>query len=280
MEDVSAIMNRLISKVPVVKGECPYCQEPLYAWQNKKPNGEERCAPTCMNCGYYDLKRKNDVQTNEIYTNSLKSRALNTFKNGSIVPDKTQFDKNMDNFNVVDNETQEAKRLAEEFVQAVLKDDPKHFIMSGKSGVGKSHIAMATCWEILEQSNYDKKCLFINYRELLEQLKFSFNDEQARREIQGSLMADIKTIDVLVVDDLGSELGGTQAKNSTTYNNDVIYSILEARQNQATIITTNLDSKEIKAAYGDRIVSRMLNNSDGFVQAFKNAKDRRINNIA
>lgn len=273
-------MNRLIDKVLEVKGTCPYCDEPLYAWKNKKPNGEDRCEPTCMNCGYHDLKRKTDIQTNEIYTNSLKNRVLNTFKNGSIVPDNTQFKKTMTNFNVLDRETEQARNTANKFVQAILKNEPKHFIMSGKSGVGKSHLAMATCWEILEQSNYQKKCLFINYRELLEQLKFSFNDEQARKEIQGSLMADIKTIDVLVVDDLGSELGGTQAKNSTTYNNDVIYSILEARQNQATVITTNLDSREIKAAYGDRIVSRMLNNSDGFVEAFKSAKDRRINNIA
>lgn len=273
-------MDRLISKVLEVRGECPYCHEPLYAWRNKKPNGEERCEPTCMVCGYHDLKRKTDKQTNEIYNNSLKTRVLSTFKNGSIVPDNTQFDKKMSNFTILGRETEQAKNTANNFVQAVLNDKPKHFIMSGKSGVGKSHLAMATCWEVLEQSEYKKKCLFINYRELLEQLKFSFNDEQARKEIQGSLMADIKTIDVLVVDDLGSELGGTQAKNSTTYNNDVIYSVLEARQNQATIITTNLDSREIKAAYGDRIVSRMLNNSDGFVEAFKNAKDRRIVNIA
>ena len=85
---------------------------------------------------------------------------------------------------------------------------------------------MAATWEIIKQSNYDKKCLFISYRELLEQIKYSFNDEQLRKEIQGSLMKDIKTADLVVIDDLGSELGGNNYSSSKNFNNDTLNSIL------------------------------------------------------
>ena len=37
-------------------------------------------------------------------------------------------------------------------------------ILSGKSGVGKSHLAMSTAWEVLEKSNYDKRACSLAMR--------------------------------------------------------------------------------------------------------------------
>jgi DNA replication protein DnaC len=104
-------------------------------------------------------------------------------------------------------------------------------------GVGKSHLAMSTAWEVLEKSNYDKRCLFISYAELLEQLKFAMKDEQARKTITGTLMAEIKSADLVVLDDLGAELG-VKGNDSTNFNNDTLNRIVEARQNKATVLTT------------------------------------------
>ncbi len=149
-------------------------------------------------------------------------------------------------------------------------------ILSGKSGVGKSHLAMSTAWEVLEKSNYDKRCLFISYAELLEQLKFAMNDEQARKEITGSLMAEIKSADLVVLDDLGAELGVKQIDDrnkSTNFNNDTLNRIVEARQNKATIFTTNLTGKEMSQAYGERILSRIMSNSQGFVMKIEGTSD-------
>ena len=155
-------------------------------------------------------------------------------------------------------------------------------ILSGKSGVGKSHLAMSTAWEVLEKSNYDKRCLFISYAELLEQLKFAMNDEQARKEITGSLMAEIKSADLVVLDDLGAELGVKQIDDrnkSTNFNNDTLNRIVEARQNKATIFTTNLTGKEMSQAYGERILSRIMSNSQGFVMKIEGTSDKRVAGI-
>ena len=136
--------------------------------------------------------------------------------------------------------------------------------------------------KVLEKSNYDKRCLFISYAELLEQLKFAMNDEQARKEITGSLMAEIKSADLVVLDDLGAELGVKQINDrnkSTNFNNDTLNRIVEARQNKATIFTTNLTGKEMSQAYGERILSRIMSNSQGFVMKIEGTSDKRVAGI-
>ena len=280
MESVASVMNRLIQQVLEVKGECPHCFEPLFGWKTKNKDGSERCQPTCMKCGYSDLKRKEDRQTQRMYNNSLKTRALNFFENGSIVTDKELFNSRLNNYKELDSETKRAKELAKSFINELMLNKNTHLILNGKTGTGKSHLSMAVCWEVIERSSYNKKCLFINYRELLEQLKFSFNDEEARKAIQGNLIADIKTTDLVVIDDLGSELGGNGLKGATSYNNDVLYSILEARQNMPLIVNTNLTGPEIKQAYGDRILSRILRNSNEHVFTFEQSTDKRIKGVS
>ncbi|WP_338366137.1 ATP-binding protein, partial [Enterococcus faecalis] len=164
----------------------------------------------------------------------------------------------------------------------ILLNKPIHMILSGKSGVGKSHLAMSTAWEVLEKSNYDKRCLFISYAELLEQLRFAMNDEQARKEITGTLMAEIKSADLVVLDDLGAELGVKQIDDrnkSTNFNNDTLNRIVEARQNKATVFTTNLTGSGLRQAYGERIISRIMSNSQGFVMKIEGTSDKRVAGI-
>ncbi|HBK5271941.1 TPA: ATP-binding protein, partial [Enterococcus faecium] len=234
-----------------------------------------RCKPTCMSCGYKALRVKEDIQTERIYNDSLKARALSFFQNGSVLTDKTLFKCKMENYHVVDQETKIALERAKSFVNDVLLNHPAHFILSGKSGSGKSHLSMATAWEILERSNYDKKILFISYQELLEQIKFSYNNAELRKEIEGSLIADIKTTDLVVFDDIGAELG-SGVSNSRQFTNNTLNTLLEARQNKATIITTNLSGPELREAYGERIVSRIFKNSEGYALKFQQTADKRI----
>ena len=92
-------------------------------------------------------------------------------------------------------------------------------------------------------------------------------------------MAEIKSADFVVLDDLGAELGVKQfddRNKSTNFNNDTLNRIVEARQNKATVFTTNLTGKELSQAYGERIVSRIMNHSKGFVFSIKASKDKRI----
>ena len=277
MFDMKKGMIEVKEKHWIKSVDCPHCKAPMYLWKYPLPNGKQRDGgrPVCAACGYMDQQRRNDIETKQRYLDSLKNRALVFFKNGSIVPDKELFTKNFSNYQEVNQETKIALNTVRRFSREIVGGGKNHLILSGNAGTGKSHLSMAACWQVLEESNYSKKCLFINYRELLEQLKFSFSDEQARKRLQGDLIADIKTIDLVVIDDLGAELGGTTNKGASSYNNDVLYSILEARQNLPLIVNTNLSGTEVKDYYGERVISRILNNSTGFSVKFEKTTDKR-----
>ncbi|HCT6555631.1 TPA: ATP-binding protein, partial [Enterococcus faecalis] len=53
----------------------------------------------------------------------------------------------------------------------------------------------------------------------------------------------------------------------------------EARQNKATVFTTNLTGKEMSQAYGERILSRIMSNSQGFVMKIEGTSDKRVSGI-
>lgn len=276
MKDVGQEFKKLINKTLEKVGACSNCGGTVYEWKNKRTDGKDRSKPVCMNCGSEEIALQEDRQTERIYNQSLKNRNMQFFKSGSVVPNKSLFDKTFDNFQVDSEEANKVVNMADQFVDEILADRNTHMIFSGKSGSGKSHIAMATLQEVMKRSEHSKKCLFINYRELLEMLKNSINEPEMQKVIRGSLMKDIKTTDLVVLDDLGVELGGSNANNSTAYNNDSLHAILEAREDKPLIVTTNLTSKEISSAYGERVMSRILNNARGYMMAFKDTPDKRI----
>lgn len=276
MKSTAIVMQEIIDRMLVVVDKCPDCGANLYQWRQKLKNGEDRCGPTCMACGYKALKKKQDFDTQRMFNENLKKRAINYFKFSSLVPDQMLFDKRLKDFEVLDQETKIALEKAKRAVNEILLNKKIHVVFTGKSGAGKSHLAMSIAWEVIEKSGYQKNVLFVNYRELLEQLRFAMNDKEAAKQIQGELMAELKTADLVVIDDIGAELGGNKATDSSRYNNDTLTGLLEARQNMATIITTNLTADELRKAYGERILSRIMQNSSGFAVILKNTKDKRL----
>lgn len=120
----------------------------------------------------------------------------------------------------------------------------------------------------------------VSYRELLEQLKFGLNDKEAYKVIQGSVINDLKKVGLVVIDDLGAELGRIEEPSKpTTYNLDTLTSLVEARLNKATIFTSNLNSDQIFNLYGERIYSRIINGAstkEGMhAFRFKTTEDKR-----
>ncbi|MBL1228178.1 ATP-binding protein [Enterococcus sp. BWB1-3] len=271
----------MIAKLLYVTGDsCPHCSNDMYAWRQKNRDGSDRCGPTCMACGYKMLKKKEAVATKKLSEESTRGKVVNFLRFGSLLSDKAILDCRISNFKIVDEETKRAQARANLVVTRVLLGEPIQAIFLGNPGVGKSHLAMGVCWDVIEKSNYNKQSLYVNYPKLLDSLKFAFNDEQARRSITGELMSEIQKADMLVVDDIGAELGVfTEKTISSQYNNDTLTRIADARQNKPTIYTTNLNVNQLTQTYGRRIVSRMANNSNGFGFTFKTTKDKRIHGI-
>lgn len=277
MEHVGRAMQQIINRfLYIVEVPCPECSGGMHAWR-EKPGEEPRCAPVCMSCGYKSHQKSDSKEMQEIYESSLKAKCINYLKYQSVITNKSLLECRFDNFHITDPVTKEAKDTAQIVVSKILNSEPVHAVFTGKTGVGKSHISMAILWEVIERSGYNKQCLFISYYELLEQIKFAMNDKQAQQAIMGTLMSEIKAADVVVIDDLGAEVGMLTSDVAVTdFNIRTLTGILDARQGKPVIVTTNLTGKQLTEMYGSRIVSRMLSHSSGLTVQMHQTKDKRL----
>lgn len=263
---------------------CPQCGSPMYKWKNADKYGKERCGPTCINkaCGYREMIVRAEKKNQQRGLDAMKKDAISRMVNNSIVTDSNVWSYSFDSYTPLDAETARAKGKCMQWSKQIANGSNMHAILTGRPGAGKTHLGMAMIDEVLKLSDFKMSCSVISYRELLEQLKFAMNDLETRKAITGSLMKDIKKSDFVVIDDLGAELGRIEEENkASNYDVDVLTSLTEARLHKATIFTTNLDSKQIKYAYGDRVFSRILNGSKGEDESnsvvFKNTADKRKN---
>jgi DNA replication protein DnaC len=122
----------------------------------------------------------------------------------------------------------------------------KQMLIAGNVGLGKSYLLNAIAYAIL---NRGFSAMMVS--------SFAIN-EAAFSEIKNSdsnAIAMMKNVDVLLVDDLGSE----QVLNKITI--PTLFNILNerTRKNLATVVSTNLSAEQIEAIYGLRIFSRLIN---------------------
>lgn len=123
--------------------------------------------------------------------------------------------------------------------------DSRNIFISGKTGLGKTHLSLAIAERLLEQGwdvLYDSA---INYLSRIESEHFGRSD--------GDTLSVLMNADLLILDDLGSEY-------DKAFYTSTIYNIINTRLNKSlpTIISTNLTPAEIEPRYEARIVSRLL----------------------
>jgi DNA replication protein DnaC len=124
-------------------------------------------------------------------------------------------------------------KLAKNWTEAFTRDFPagsdKGLLFMGPSGVGKTHLAVAAIKELIVRGH---TCLFCDYRELLKEIQASYNPASESTEM--SILDPIRTVELLVLDDLG-------ASKPSDWVRDIVSIVLNARYNEkrTTIITTN-----------------------------------------
>lgn len=125
---------------------------------------------------------------------------------------------------------------------------PRGLLLMGQVGCGKTHLAAAAANDLLARR---KSVLFLVVPDFLEELRGAFSgvDELEVRRLNERA----KTVDLLVLDDLGSH-------NFSDWTRSVLFSILNYRMNEGltTLATTNLDFAALQELLGDRSLSRLL----------------------
>lgn len=243
-------------------------------------NGEWQCTL----CATRQFNKQAEAEETEKSINADRKRRTRALNELSVYRDNTlsgaTFDKYMAD-NRFNDEVRANKQKAQQLAERLSNGEVLNvFIQSNETGVGKSHLAMA----ILEYVNstpdavaIGKECVFLEMANIYDLVLDSMGDDESKYTLMYfSEMA--KRADLLVLDDLGAEIGNINTnKQASDFASRFFRSLVDARQDKSTIYTTNLSSAKLGEVYDRKVVSRVLRGTkakNGFV-IFNNTKDLR-----
>ena len=220
-----------------------------------------------FNAGYAEVVYK---ETDESISRKKAHSAINRLKAKSLLLDETIKTATFDNFNIETDEEQQAFEFAKNLADFYKNGGQGNSFMSGPAGSGKSHLSMAILKSYLESG--EKTALFVSYSHVVRLIKDSFNNRDSVYT-QNNIMSLLTNVDLLVMDDIGSE-------NNSDFSEELLTDVLDGRI--STIITTNLSSEELRGnsrkpgRYNQRTASRMFRGIGGKAFNFKGIKDKRV----
>ena len=127
-------------------------------------------------------------------------------------------------------------------------DKHENIIFTGNTGVGKTFLSNCITKALIDRCF---SAIYLSAAELFEYTaRAKMEDDMFAKEISEHILED----DILIIDDLGTEL-------VNTFTTTRLFYIINHRINseKSTIISTNLSVKLLRDTYSDRIVSRLLN---------------------
>lgn len=220
-----------------------------------------------LNAGYAEVVYK---ETEESISRKKAHSAINRLKAKSLLLDETIKTATFGNFNIETDEEQQAFEFAKNLAEFYKNGGQGNSFMSGPAGSGKSHLSMAILKSYLESG--EKTALFVSYSHVVRLIKDSFNNRDSVYT-QNNIMSLLTNVDLLVMDDIGSE-------NNSDFSEELLTDVLDGRI--STIITTNLSSEELRGnsrkpgRYNQRTASRMFRGIGGKAFNFKGIKDKRV----
>uniref|UniRef100_UPI00359C2F54 ATP-binding protein n=1 Tax=Lactococcus garvieae TaxID=1363 RepID=UPI00359C2F54 len=190
----------------------------------------------------------------------------------SIIADKAMLKATFSNFNHSTPKETEVLKKACDIARRYLEGEEFNTIFKGGVGAGKSHLAMAIAQWVNEKSRQkgqNKRILFLDVNEMFRKVKASFNNIHTYWT-EDNIMTLIRSSDLLILDDLGSE-SSFSGKQASEYVQQFLFAIVNAHH--SIITTTNLEDPS--TVYNPKIVSRLKRNSKESMINFNGITDKR-----
>ena len=212
---------------------CKYCNDTGYIVEN---NNTKMCS--CLKQKIFD------IEYNKSNIGNIEKENFNTF-NINLYSDQVDSNINIspkDNIKII-------KKISQNFIHNFSNPDEKNLLFTGNTGLGKTFLCNCIAGELLKQG---KTVLYQTAPIMLDSIiDARFN------KIDSNIIEHLLTVDLLIIDDLG-----TETLNSMKLTE--LFTIVNSRvlnQNNKitkTIISTNLNLKEIFSTYNERIGSRII----------------------
>jgi DNA replication protein DnaC len=141
------------------------------------------------------------------------------------------------------------KDIAKEFVDDIVKNknQSKGLYLQGDPGVGKTFLCSAIANELIKNQ---VPVLYLPFVDFLYQLRDTFGSSEEKMD---ELIGAAKNVDILILDDLGSE-------NISDFSQEILFTLLNARtlvENKPVILSSNYTIEELEDIYHPRIASRI-----------------------
>lgn len=236
-------------------------------------NGKEMCTV----CEGENLTQQLEQEVAQEIFERQNLAKYNLLYKESILQDETLLEAGFKNYIVAEPEETANKERTLKALNQYRNGEVFNIWLTGNTGVGKSHLAMALLRSLNELDNRKVSCLFVDVDEMLRRIRDSFNNRDSKytEHYVTNLLANV---DYLVLDDLGAETGDIDTeKRASDYTSRILRGIINARQNKSTIITTNLHRTKLEEMYDKKLVSRLMKNT--YLINFVETTDKRVRNI-
>jgi DNA replication protein DnaC len=143
-----------------------------------------------------------------------------------------------------------AVQICQNFIKSFHKDY-RNLFFYGTVGTGKSFLSCCVAKELMDRGNL---VIYFSASQLFDTLSKSTFEKDSKEAVSG-IADDINDCDLLIIDDLGTEL-------TNSFVSSQLFSCLNNRhlRKKSTIINTNLSLGELRDRYSDRIFSRITSN--------------------
>jgi DNA replication protein DnaC len=138
-------------------------------------------------------------------------------------------------------------------------DSSRHnLLIMGNPGTGKTHLSAAAARTLREKGF---TVGFLTTGQLLAKIKSTYKKGSVKTVEE--ILWDLKKLDLLILDDVGSEaIGGND-----DWRKGMIFEVVESRSGKPTIYTSNLTDTDLPIAVGERVFSRLYDNTK-FIDLF------------
>jgi DNA replication protein DnaC len=205
----------------------------------------------CDACEKRELFRIYQKESMEERMRSIGERILKEYCH---IPETLRKKAGFKNYIETDQVKARAKQNAIRFTKEFLDPTGERYnlFFMGSPGTGKTHLCTAIAKNAMTEG---KTIAFLTTGQLISIFKSTYNKSSIKTE--QDILNDIKNADLLILDDLGSEaIGGND-----DWRKAIIFEVVECRNGKPTIYTTNLTDDKLSTAVGERVLSRLYENT-------------------